>query len=161
MSAFAPLVGAKRTSIGIMRVHALAHRPFSHRPRDGNVVPSSHCMNDPPTGGSHGKLPRTTKILSNAWQRGGVAARSAGAADRTAAPFDDHQAELALAVPPEGLRHRFACSRDVECLLKISTSTVLRLSRRSSLRTSRSISEKGSEVLTTTLMIRPHTFVAQ
>src|SRR5262249_23513405 len=38
---------------------------------------------------------------------------------------------------------------------------VLGLSRRSSLRTSRAISEKGSEVSTTTLMIRPHPFVAQ
>src|SRR6266536_6197881 len=38
-------------------------------------------MNDPPTGGSHGKPHRTTKILSHARRRGGrVAARGARAA---------------------------------------------------------------------------------
>jgi hypothetical protein len=51
------------------------------RPRDGIVVPSPHCMNDPQPEGSHGKLHRTTKILSHASRRrGGVAARGAGAA---------------------------------------------------------------------------------
>src|SRR5262245_48635967 len=40
-----------------------------------------HCMNDPQAGGSHGKLHRTTKILSHAArQRGRVAARGACAA---------------------------------------------------------------------------------
>src|SRR5215469_14525677 len=34
----------------------------------------------PPTGGSHGKPHRTTKILSHAWRCGRVAARGAGAA---------------------------------------------------------------------------------
>src|SRR5215467_10252405 len=37
-------------------------------------------MNDPPTGGSHGKPHRTTKILSHARRSGGVAARGARAA---------------------------------------------------------------------------------
>ena len=42
-----------------------------------------HCMNDPRPEGSHGKLQRTTKILSHARRRGGcVAARGARAAKR-------------------------------------------------------------------------------
>ena len=41
-------------------------------------------MNDPQPEGSHGKPHRTTKILSDARRRGGVAARSAGAAGRDA-----------------------------------------------------------------------------
>src|SRR5262249_42522358 len=40
-----------------------------------------HCMNAPHPEGSHGKLHRTTKILSHARRRGGsLAARGAGAA---------------------------------------------------------------------------------
>jgi len=40
-----------------------------------------HGVNDPPTGGSHGKPHRTTKILSHAWRRGSdMAACGAGRA---------------------------------------------------------------------------------
>src|SRR5215831_6281737 len=51
-----------------------------------NVVSSRRCMNDPQAEGSHGKLHRTTKILSDAWRRGGgVAASGPRAAARTCA----------------------------------------------------------------------------
>src|SRR5262245_42722786 len=54
---------------------------LSHRPRNGSVVSSLHCMNDPQPEGSHGKPHRTTKILSHARRRGGrVADRGARAA---------------------------------------------------------------------------------
>src|SRR5438552_5934710 len=54
---------------------------LSPRPRDGSVVPSLHCMNDPQPEGSDGKLHRTTRILGHARRRGcGVAARGARAA---------------------------------------------------------------------------------
>src|SRR5262245_59928733 len=42
------------------------------------IIPPLHEL--PPTGGSHGKLHRTTKIRSHARQRGCVAARGARAA---------------------------------------------------------------------------------
>jgi hypothetical protein len=51
---------------------------LSHRPRDGNVVACFPLHERPPTGGSHGKPHRTTKILSDARRRGGdMAARGA------------------------------------------------------------------------------------
>src|SRR5262249_9105111 len=55
----------------VIRKHSL-ELPIglSHRPRDGSVVSSLHCMNDPQPEGSHGKLHRTTKILSHARRRG-------------------------------------------------------------------------------------------
>src|SRR5262249_2379762 len=54
---------------------------LNHWPRDGSVVSSVYCMKCPPTGGSHGKLHRTPKILSHARRRGGsVAAWGARAA---------------------------------------------------------------------------------
>ena len=43
-----------------------------------DIIP--HCMNGPPTGGSHGKLHPTARILSHAGRRGGVAGRGARAA---------------------------------------------------------------------------------
>jgi len=55
---------------------------LSHRPRDGSVVSSPHCMHDLQPEGSHGKPHRTTKILSHARRRGGLAARGARAAGR-------------------------------------------------------------------------------
>jgi DNA polymerase IV len=47
-----------------------------NRLRDESVVLSLHCMHDP-AGGSHGKLHRTTKILSHVRRRGRVAGRRA------------------------------------------------------------------------------------
>src|SRR5262249_3574812 len=57
----------------------LAYRPSSQTARwkRGMIC---HCMNDPQPEGSHGKLHRTTKILSHARRRGVVAARGARAA---------------------------------------------------------------------------------
>src|SRR5437867_12492511 len=67
----------------VIRKHSLdSSIGLSHRLGDGNVVSFLHCMKTP-TGGSHGKLHPTTKVLSDAWRRGGsVAARSASAAVR-------------------------------------------------------------------------------
>src|SRR5262249_42156753 len=49
---------------------------------EGSVVSSLHCMNDPQAAGSHGKPHRTTKILSHARWRGGMAVHGARAAAR-------------------------------------------------------------------------------
>src|SRR5262245_1651775 len=54
--------------------HSTCLSALVRRPRDGSVVSSPHCMNDPQPEGSHGKLHPTTKILSHARRRGSVAA---------------------------------------------------------------------------------------
>src|SRR5215475_6772521 len=90
MSAFAPLVGVNRTFLTESETDAADPQPvirsiplelpigLSHRPRNSVVSWPLHEMT--PTRGSHGKLHRTTKILSHARRRGGLAARGAGAA---------------------------------------------------------------------------------
>src|SRR5436189_5882183 len=61
-----------------------AYRGLSHRPRDKSVVSFLYCINDPQPEGSHGKLHRTTKVLSH--RRGSrVAARGERAAGGEAA----------------------------------------------------------------------------
>ena len=57
----------------------LAYRPFGHWPRDGRVVSSLRCMNDPQPEGHMAH--RTTKILGDARRRSScVVARGARAA---------------------------------------------------------------------------------
>src|SRR5215472_19112228 len=82
---------------------------LSHRPRDGSVVSSLHCMNDPQPEGSHGKPHRTTKILSHARRRGGcVAARGAraraNAGDRIPPQRVARRASIYVAAFREGVR---------------------------------------------------------
>jgi len=76
-------------------IHPTSLPAFSHRPRDGSVVPSRRCMNDPQLEGHHGKPHRTAKILSRARRRGRVAARGARAAGRAdAAHRRAHESRL-------------------------------------------------------------------
>src|SRR6266446_1952821 len=62
------------------RCAALANSLTKKAPYKGGIIPPWHEW--PPTGGSHGKLHRTTKILSHARRRGG---RVAGWGARAAA----------------------------------------------------------------------------
>src|SRR6266404_1421460 len=65
-----------------------------------------------PTGGSHGKPHRTTKILSHAWRRGGrVAARGARAAGREAADHRVLGRRHAVRLEPVGSRLCAATTR--------------------------------------------------
>ena len=58
-------------------IHKTCLSAWSHRLGDGSVVSFPPLHERPPTGGSHVKLHRTTKILSHAWRRGCVGTRGA------------------------------------------------------------------------------------
>src|SRR5262249_49173003 len=79
----------------------------------GSVVSSLHCMNDPQAGGSHSKPHRTTKILSYARRRGGVAARGASAAAGDAGDGHPPHAHRSLSTLNEG-QHLEVSDRSVD-----------------------------------------------
>src|SRR5262249_27845542 len=84
-------------------IHSICLSALVRRPRDGSVVSFLHCMNDPPAGGSHGKLHRTTKILSHAarWRGGRLAACRARAAASDAGGWAPQQ-PIARRIRPHG-----------------------------------------------------------
>src|SRR5262249_4206333 len=82
LTAFEP----KRSFAGFTR---LAYR-HQYRPRNGSVVSFLHCMNDPQPEGSHGKLHRTTKILSHARRDGSSVAAHGARAAAGEDPADRH-----------------------------------------------------------------------